>query len=96
VTVPSFVLTQGHTSPLSQVRRQLRKILAIGVQSADNIFWCVAGDNLLFLETFVSFSFLPSILFGRFESNHSLNLDLSHWQLHCQLTPQGILLEETL
>ena len=99
--VPSSVLSPKVTPlPLSQVRRQL---------SEDFCCWCASGgQHLLALlpgtNLFVPgrplflFSFLPfSPFFGRFlvQSLSEIRLK-SIWRLHCQLTPQGIRLEETL
>jgi len=100
VTVPSSVLAPKVTPlPLSQVRRQLSEDLccwcAIGGQ---HLLAPLPGTNLfvpgrpLFLLVFYLF-----FLFGRFlvQSLSEIRLK-STWRLHCQLTPQGILLEETL
>ena len=100
MTVPSSVLAPKVTPlPLSQVRRQLLEDFccwcAIGGQ---HILAPLPGTNIfvlgrpLFLLVFYLLSFLVDFLV---QSLSEIRLK-STWQLHCQLTPQGIRLEETM
>ena len=101
MTVPSSVISPKVTRlPLFQVRRQL---------SEDFCCWCAIGGQHLLAPLpgtnlfvprrplFLLVFYLVFPFFGRFlvQSLSEIRLK-STWRLHCQLTPQGILLEETL
>ena len=100
MTVPSSVLAPKVTPlPLSQVRRQI---------SGDFCCWCAIDGQHLLVPLPGTNIFVPGrplfllvfyllILFGIFlvQSLSEIRLN-STWRLHCQLTPQGILLEEIL